>query len=95
MKRGLSLRRSSAQLALHSCHKQHITQSLETGVSFSDATSCLSFASAFFHCLQVIGGQIVEWDPHAVQVRGGIAFRSWRVPRGCGQIAWRANKSLC
>lgn len=81
MKRGLSLRRSSAQLALHSCHKQHITQSLETGVSLSDATSCLSFASAFFHCLQVIRGQIVERDPHAVQVRGG-SFQKLASPLG-------------
>lgn len=77
----LSVSSSSAQLALHSCHKQHIPRSPETGVSFRDATSHLSSASAFFHSVRVLGGQIVEQDLPAVEARGG-SFPRLEIPSG-------------
>lgn len=72
VERGLSLSSSSAQLALHTCDEQPVTQSLEARVSLREATSCLSFASVFFQDVQ---------DPHAVPARGG-SFPTRAIPSG-------------
>lgn len=63
----------------HTCDEQPVTQSLEARVSLSEATSCLSFASAFFQDVRVVGRQLVERDPHAVPAGGG-SFPTQAIP---------------